>query len=187
MANIRRIEVVWSGLTGLPGVSIFHAGDTAAGMTALLRTYFNSIADQFPIGLSLSFPSQGELINDANGEVVGTWTDVPVTSVTGTGGLNYAAGVGTYTRWLTAGVVEGRRVQGRTFLCPLASTAYDSSGTLTTATVTDLQTAAQVLTDATPDLLIWSRGSETDPTGTSFQVVATAQPDKVSWLRSRRD
>ena len=187
MPNIRRIEVVWSGLSGLPGVSIFHAGETAAGMTALLRTYFGAIADQFPIGLSISFPSQGEVINDANGEVTGTWTDVPTTAVTGTGGINYAAGVGTYTRWLTGGVVEGRRVQGRTFLCPLASTGYDNSGTLATATVTDLQTAAQVLTDGTPDLLIWSRGTELDPTGMSFPVVAAAQPDKVSWLRSRRD
>lgn len=187
MANIRRIEVVWSGLTGLPGVSVFYTLDSGAGASALLRTYFNAIADQFPIGLSISFPSSGELINEVDGEVTGTWTDVPVTSVTGSGGLNYAAGVGTYTRWLTNGIVDGRRVQGRTFLCPLASTGYDSSGTLATATVTDLQTAAQVLVDAVPDLLIWSRGSETDPTGQAFPVLATAQPDKVSWLRSRRD
>lgn len=187
MPIIRRIEVVWSGLTGLPGVSVFYAGQTAVGTAALLRTYFSAIADQFPIGLSWAFPSGGELINDVNGEVTGSWTDTPVTSVTGTGGINYAAGVGTYTRWLTGGVVDGRRVQGRTFMTPLASTGYDSSGTLATATVTDFQTAAQVLVDATPDLLIWSRGSEADPTGMSFPVVATVQPDKVSWLRSRRD
>jgi len=183
MADIERIKVVWSGLTGLPGLSVFY-GDAGGSANADIKTFFTSIAALFPTPLTWTIPGNGDLVDDATGTLTGIWTNTGGGgTVNAAGSPPYAAGVGAYVNWETSGIVNGRRVKGRTFLLPLFNSAYDNSGTIVNAYVTTLQTAATALVTA-GSTLVWHRPGT--GTGSSFQPGAATVPDQVTSLRTRR-
>src|SRR6478752_4701630 len=128
MAAIRRIIVNWNGLAGLPGVSVFYSLDSVTGQLAALRTFFDSLKLAFPAPLQWSFPGSGDVLDSATGTLTGGWTDTTPSSVTATGSGQHASGVGMFVKWNTAAIVGGRRLKGRTFLCPLGSGQYESTG-----------------------------------------------------------
>jgi hypothetical protein len=180
-----RIPVIWNGLTGLPGVGVFYGDTTVSTAPADLVTFFNAIKGLFPSGLSWAVPSSGDLVNDNDGSLAGTWASGGGATVTATGGPNpYAAGVGCAIRWNTAGVVAGRRVRGRTFLTGALTGLYDTNGTLTGANVTTLQNAANALV-ASGSVRIWSRPTPSR-SGDSFTIAGAIAQDQVTSLRSRR-
>ena len=80
----------------------------------------------------------------------------------------------------------GRRIQGRTFLVPLVASAFDSTGTISTAALATLQTAANGLVAYdTIDPVVWKR--PTPFTVGSFATITEARiPDMAAVLRSRR-
>lgn len=97
-------------------------------------------------------------------------------------------------RWNTAGIVNSRRVRGRTFIVPVVNHVYAADGTLDTPDITTLQTAADAFIAAsgsTPQ--VWSRpfpGSANDPTprvGTAHNITTAVVPDKAVVLTTRRD
>jgi hypothetical protein len=94
-------------------------------------------------------------------------------------------GVGARVRWATNGIRNGRHVVGTTFLVPLASSAYTTTGFLATANSSALDAAAEALIVAAP-LYIVSRPSAAVPAGASNIVIGSTVPLEVSWLRSRR-
>jgi len=185
MASLRRIPVTWSGLTGLPGLSVFYA-DMATDAGANLATFFSSVSNRFPNGLSWSTPASGDVISDATGAITGAYTGATVISQTGSGGATaYAAGVGVAITWQTAGIINGRRLKGRTFMCPILASEFQTDGTITAAALTTLGTAAGVL--VTADVLkIWHRPTPGGTDGISSAVVGYSIADRVTALRSRR-
>ena len=66
----------------------------------------------------------------------GIWLSFRCHSGSGQGG--FAAGVGARVVWETGAVRNGRRVRGSTFVVPIWSSAYETNGTLHTATINDL-------------------------------------------------
>jgi hypothetical protein len=96
--------------------------------------------------------------------------------------------VGARVKWNTNGLFGDRKVVGSTFIVPLIINAYEGAGNLTSAVITNLQSAANALvTDMAGDMVIWSRGRVGGPPiGEKNAVVSASAPDKVSWLRSRR-
>jgi hypothetical protein len=188
MAAISKIPVVWTGLTGLPGLSVFYsaAGGEAAVVTAL-NTLLNAVKTQFPTGLTWQTPSAGDSIEDTTGQLVGGWSGASGANIAANGGSTaYAAGTGMYIRWATLTVVNGRRLKGRTFMCPILAAAYDTNGTVQNATVTTWQTAVDAFV-AGCDSRIWHRPTGGLATGTSAVVTAGVVPDVVTSLRSRRN
>lgn len=185
MATIRRYRVLWGGVGGLPGYSLFYA--TAAGaLGSDLVTFFTAIKGSFPGPLSWDVPLSGDTLDDATGTINGGWTDVGGGIVTATGSGAYAAGTGAYVRYGTAAIVNGRRLKGRTFLCPLVSGSYDSSGTIATVTLGQFNTAASTLA-TTGRLVVWHRPSVASPSGGSSSAATSGTcPDQVTSLRSRR-
>lgn len=185
MANLKRLKVVWSGLTGLPGLSVFTC-DPVLDPTGDVKDYFDDIKDYFPSPLSWSIPNSGDTFDDATGTLVGGWTGVNGGTVNATSSAPYAAGTGSYVAWGTAAIVGGRRLKGRTFLCPLNKDYFDNSGTIVNSAVTVMQTAAALLA-ATGVLHVWHRPSSPGGSdGSSSAVTSGTQLDRVTSLRTRR-
>lgn len=185
MTTVRRVPVTWSGVTGLPGVSAFTTEDDAAGIPAI-KAYFNAIKALFPAGVSWQIPTSGDTFDDTTGTINGSWSDSGGGTVASTGSGIWAAGTGTYVRWQTTVIRGGRRVKGRTFLCPIFGSAYQSDGTILDAYVTTLQTAADALV-AADSLCVWARpGSSGVAAGAACKVSSATQLDRVTSLRSRR-
>jgi len=185
MATLRRIPVTWTGLTGLPGVSVFYAA-SAVDAAANIDTFLSAVATRFPNGLTWSCPASGDTIDDTTGHLNGTWTGGTVIVRSGAGGSSgYAAGVGVAVQWLTGGLVNSRRLKGRTFLCPLLASEFQSDGTIAAATMTAITNAANTLATAGV-LQIWHRPSPGGSDGVSSVTVGASVPDRVTALRSRR-
>ena len=131
--------------------------------------------------------NQGDVIESTTGVISGSWAGAAQPSVSGTGVGAYTAPSGCVINWRTAGVVDGRRLRGRSFMVPLHGGAYDSDGTISAAALTSLRTAlATFQAAAAPVLQVWSR--PLDGAGGSNHTVTSADiPDKAAILRSRRD
>lgn len=187
MTDTAKIPVVWDGLAGLPGLSIFHSTTAQAPtLVSALVTFFTAIKGQFPTGLTWQIPSSGDTFDDQTGTLTGTWTGGSGSTVAASGGSTvYAAGTGAYVRWDTGAVINGRRVKGRTFLCPILGATFDTNGTLQNATVAAWQTAVNTLVSSST-LRVWHRPPPGGNTGIAVLVTAGTVPDKVTSLRSRR-
>lgn len=183
MANLQRIVCVWTGTSGLPGVSVFYgaAGGTA---NADIKAFFTSIKDILANPTSVAIPESGDLIDEVTGTLTGGWTNPSgAGTVTSAGSNIYAAGVGGYVVWNTAAIVGGRRLKGRTFLCPLNVGAYDTSGTLLATPRTTIVNAADTLVLA-GQTRVWHRPGTT--AGIGVVPFSASVPDQVTSLRSRR-
>jgi len=188
MATRSKIQVILSGAGVIGGgVSTFYTstGDEDALLSAL-EDFYGVVAASSPDDVTFSFPNEGVTINDATGDVNGAWTGtVSITPFAGAANTGFQMGVGARVRWSTNGFRNGRQVIGTTFLAPLASSAYTTTGFLASANSAALDVAAEALIVAAP-LYIVSRPSVALPTGASNIVIGAAVPLNVSWLRSRR-
>lgn len=185
-----RLRAEWSGtaLTG-SGVTTFYALDDSPGFPAAAKTFLESFKSNLPTGVSIVVPNFGDVIDTATGNLTGAWTDG--SALAGIGGLNstqaFAKGVGLQVRWHTNAIVAGRRVVGSTFICPLANSAFDLAGTLSSSQQTSAQTAAAAYLAAVPGAVIWSRpNAAAGRVGTVALISGSTVPDRPSWLRSRR-
>ena len=185
MTTIQRIPVVWNGLAGLPGVSV-HYGVLAGSAVADLKAFFTAIKALFPASLTWQVPVSGDTIDDASGRVNGTWADAAGGIVTSTGSGIWAQGTGMMVRWDTSAIHNGRRVKGRTFLCPMFGSAFQTDGTIIDAYVATVHTAADALV-AGGDAKIFTRPPKGTFSGGSSAVLSGAlAEDRVTSLRSRR-
>lgn len=175
----------WSGFKGAPGYSIFYATPDA-GVSGLIKSFFDTVADMLPGAVTIQNPSDGDRIDETTGLLTGVWTGGIGGTTVATGSGSYAGPAGAAITWGTNGIVAGKRVRGRTFLVPLHSTAYMTDGTLLDAVRTNIQTAADTLvTAAAGDLLVWSR-PRVGLAGSAHPVVSARVTDQVAVLRSRR-
>lgn len=168
------------------GLSTFYFGTSGTGVPAAVKSFFQSFALALPNNVTITIPQDGDLIDDATGNLVGTWSESSGggTVQGGTAG-DYAQGVGMQIRWQTGGIVGNRKVVGSTFIVPVTGAVFAADGTLDDATVTANRTAGTNLITAQPTLRVWSR-PRVGRAGSSYAVTACRAPDRVSWLRSRR-
>lgn len=197
MVDIFRYRVEWATGPGGPGVSTFHFGDGtnttgayAESAAAILAGMFGDLANYLPDDVTLTFPSEAELVDDATGQLVGVVSIAdPPDPVTGSSSTGFAGGVGARITWNTAAILRGRRVKGTTFLAPLDQGVYDSSGQIAPVIATAIQTAAggAVVAMAAADvpLLVWSRPTDT-AAGEANLVTGASVPARVAWLRTRK-
>lgn len=185
MVDIRKVPVTWQTGAGGVGYSVFYTLD-ADDATANLGTFFNAIKSIFPSSVSWSIPSTGDKLDVSSGVLTGTWTGGTAASITSSGSGTYAAGTGMYVKWATAGIKNGRKVQGRTFLAPVLSSVYDNDGTITGTNLTLVGGAATTLVAANK-LGVYSRPTTAFPNSGSFSAfTGSSVPDRVTSLRTRR-
>lgn len=182
---INRVPVQWNTGPGGAGVSVFYS-NFGVDMTVELGTFFNAIRAFFPTAVSWSVPSSGDILDEVSGLITGAWIGGTPVSITGSGATAYAAGTGCYVRWQTAGIANGRRVKGRTFLVPLLTSCYQTDGTIFDSNLATMQTASTALANS-GKMRIWHRPSNRGANnGNAFSVTAAIGPDRVTSLRSRR-
>lgn len=191
---IYRITVRWSGFTGAPGYTNLHFGDLASGDGARdgwerSVAFFNEFNDLLPNDVSWLVEGEAAVLDEQTGQIVDYQT-VSERPTPGSGGSpgGYSAASGAVITWNTAGVRNGRRVRGRTFLVPLGGGAYENDGTLSPSTISTLNSAAQELTGENFDSSfgVFSRPSNGGDGG-FYEVTGFRVPDMSAVLRSRRD
>lgn len=166
-------------------MSVFYATPDA-GVSTDIKAFFEAIKGFIPNGINIQCPSEGERINEVNGQLQSVWTGGVGGQVICNGAQANAAGVGAVVTWKTGSVVNGNRVTGRTFLVPLFTTAYATDGTLVETTRSAIQTAVDnLVTAAAGDLLIWHRPVG-GAGGSAHAVVSGRVSDTVATLRTRR-
>lgn len=192
--TIARVTAQWRGFRGAPGYSNFFFRGAVAdeqpneAMATAVATFFRAFNNLFPEDLTISINPTIDSIDETNGQLVGQAETDPPPTVAGGGSANYSAASGAVVNWLTQGFVGGRRVRGRTFLVPLASTVYDPAGDLTGAARTAISDAANALVanSSTSGLVVWSR-PKNGSGGSIHDVTNASVPDLGAILRSRRD
>lgn len=196
--SMARMRVVWSGAaTTGGGVSTFYFRTIPpAGAPAAVAAFFTAIKGFWTADQSWTIPNTGDVIDDADGSLVSSWTSGSSSVVTGTAsGHNWAQGVGTRVTWPTGAVMDGHRVIGATYLTSMNAIEFQTDGTLQAGTVAAIQAAGVTLIGAAPNLSVWHRPITAKPlhvppipfrAGGSANATTCVVPDKTSWLRSRR-
>lgn len=203
MAAIWQVTWEWSGQQGLPGyTNLFYDGGVPDATGALAaatksRLLWAGLPTCTPSGVVLSLVTDVRLLEETDGTLLDIFTVSGISSVTGTGGASGAGVAGGCIDWLTSTVHGTRRMQGRTFLVPLANGSYDSNGTLNGPTLTTIATAAEAMRTATgPTFGVWGRPRAADPdhvppitarAGLFGAAISSRVPDKSVYLSSRRD
>lgn len=196
--------VRWSGFTGAPGYSAFYfstdagfwdgglIGDSAeaAATSAAGRVHsaFTGILSQLPEDVSLDIEDECLILDSASGETLG-FVEIEAddfASTRGTGG--YSGPSGAVVNWRTNDYRNGRRIRGRTFLVPLAGSAYQSDGTLTSSALGSLRDfgSSVIGSGGDPQFGVWSRPRD-GAGGVFASAVNSNVPDMAAVLRSRRD
>lgn len=172
-------------MTG-PGLTTFYVTSTATGFPADFQTFFQAVKALIPTSVTITVPNAGDTLDATTGELSGSWTDAGGSTTTGTNAGAFVAGTGLSIKWATNGIVNGRRVNGRTFICPVAGGSFETDGTPQASTVSAVQTPATALITAlAPDFVVWHRpvgGAGGNPNA----IVSALVRDTASWLRSRR-
>lgn len=190
-----RLRLVWTGFNGAPGYSILHfdTGSTGAAAGAqqaadMCKTFLTAIRANFNQVVKIRPESSAEVINEDTGQITDIVSLTPPAEEAGAATAGFSGVSGAVVHWTTDGFKNGRRVRGKSFLVPLASTAYDADGTLTSGAITSITTAANALiaNNFTTNLVVYSRPTN-GTGGAKFDVTGVRVPDKAAILRSRRD
>lgn len=205
MAQIGRLRIPWEGVASGSGLStIFFkptpadsavTGDEGTAAVSGVKGFFDAIAGLLPNNISITYPTAADVLNDVNGQLLGSVAITQPSVTTGTDIATWAAPAGAYVRWETGVIVDGRRLRGRTYIVPLSSAEYDDSGNLGSATITTLQSAANSMltaaaTASTWDYAVWHRPVITagvvTRNGSSSPVTSALVRDFTAVLKSRR-
>lgn len=198
MAQMARITVNWTGFAGAPGYTNLHFRDFAGGgvtqavvdnAIARVDTWLDAWLNHMPITVNLGINPSVEVIEDTTNTLVDFMTGTPDTPRVGFINGSYSAVSGACVNWSTAGIRNGRRVRGRSFMIPLAGTAYGSDGTLDAGVLNSVRAATDVLINTAEegDLGVYSRPSTKVAADGAWHVVsAFTIPDRASILKSRR-
>lgn len=191
---ITRVTAIWTGFSGAPGYSnfffnAFGGGDEVTLEVERVRAFFQAIRDLLPSAVNIQVQQEAAILEESSGALIDyAQAEAPAQPVIGGTSANYSGPAGATVTWNTDAVARGRRLRGRTFLVPLAVSAYDPQGTLTNNTITTINGAADLLyaQGDGPELVIWSRPR--DGAGGSIGAVTSHRvADQAAVLRSRRD
>ena len=192
MAFIEQLQILMTGFPGAPGymTTYWDLSDDHPPMDDI-RSVFGAEGNIWPTGLTLTFPSTGNIIDDVDGSLVSTWVSDAPDDVVGGGTVAYAAPAGACFTWFTGAIHRGRKVQGRSFLVPLDGGMYQTDGTFNNTALGTLNAMAAAL-GIIGRQVVWCRPVLDDEggviaSGTSFDVQGGFCRDKVAVLRSRRD
>jgi hypothetical protein len=201
MAELIRVKARWANFVGGPGYSIFHFrtgedglgnADNAQAAADRVRGFFSTLATWIPNGATVTVESDVEGILQETGQLTNVYGVTAPAVVTGTASISnkYSAPTGAVVNWSTAGIRNGRRVRGRTFLVPMSSSAFGTDGTLDAGFISGMSPAATTLIGAFAgaSMVVFGRPSAKGASdGVAFPVTSFRIPDMAAILTSRRD
>ena len=182
-------RAIWLVPGGGVGYSVFHfalAGTqgNANSIATATHNFMASLVGQLPDDVHITFDAEVLDLTDG-GELVAVWGVTPPAQVAGTGVGSYARAVGARIDWATGKIVNGHRLNGRTYVVPLVGSAFDTTGNLIASvaqSITDQATAFIAATQASSRLVVWSRTHSI-----SWPVTTASTPVVGAILRGRRD
>ena len=184
--GVSRLRFIRQNAGNILGADVNAAAAASFGL-------FNAAKAATPSGMTWAIDPQVNVYDSDTGLVQGPMVISSMPSnVGGTGGNNWAAGVGARINWKTS-TVQGRRLmKGATYIVPLGALQFVTGGGVSPGFVTSMNTAAAAyLTAMTTALLypvVWHRppkGTHTGGlTGIVFSGVCSTVPAS---LRSRRE
>jgi hypothetical protein len=194
MALLWRVKVTWTGgKVGTGFTNLFFtegvgtAQQAADASRALFTGVYGATGTTLPTGIALTFPTQVDILEPGTGILLDA---IPVTAgspIAGSDATAYAAPAGMCITWRTTGVVNGQRVQGRTFFVPLGGSGLQNDGTPSAVMISAANTSGATLIAAAPEFAVWHRPeSVAAGGGASFPVVSLNVRDTAAVLTSRR-
>ena len=212
MPELMRVRTVFAGFSGAPGLMTqYFRGAVAPVSPSLAQLAIDRVKDaftarhaNFPVAWTWATQPQVDVLDDATGEVINSYTPT-ASNGAGTSSVSGYAPIasGVLVRWLTGAFVGGHRVVGKTYLVPTGNNTMEANGTLSSGALTEYNAwgAAMLNAGASDCLLhIWSRPrkaraagpgnkptAQTARTGSSYPVTAAITNDKMCVLTSRRD
>lgn len=188
--ELARVVVEWAGapVKGLAVNVLHYAADGGPPNPAAILSAYNAVKANIPNNVTITVPGSGDVIEDTTGELLSVWSAAGGGTVTGTASPAAAAGVGACVTYRTGGIINGRKLRGRTFLVPYSASAYDQDGTLTVNAKTFTDAFATAIMASGP-LAVWHRPKKGGPgnDGNSYGATLAITHDKVAYLSSRRD
>lgn len=178
MTNIYVQKVDWAGTYGHEGISrfAFVASDGGVptttqrdGVQAAVNAMITGAAGSLPADVKWTIDPIVEAFDGVLGGITGELpAAVAIPPGRGTNTGSYANGVGLTIKWKTGGMFNGRRVQGRTFIVPLAGQQFDGDGLVDTGVATAWQGLANAYITAMGTLsltpLVWGRPADVKAT-----------------------
>jgi hypothetical protein len=190
MSIVTEYRVKWSGGRIGEGFTVLHLEYDAitpiGPVNAAISAWFNSIKPSIPNTITWQFPNEMRQFDSVTGELTAVVAITPTANVTGgSASVDYGAPAGRLVKWATGTVVNGRRLNGHTYLVPTSSNGY-SAGSVTSAVQTSDNTAHTTLISALQSagapLVIWSRTGGVASTVKSGQTL-----QRATQLRRRND
>lgn len=183
---IDRLQVTFTGGPIGNGVAT-HYAVSGFGHQPDFRAFWLACSSITPITVHTTVPGYGDTIEVETGLLQSVWSDGnPLIAQAGQESHAYPAGVGACINWMTDGIVNGRRVRGRTFVVPLDGTRYDTDGTIEPTALSILRTAASDLLTACGEHFVIYHRPVDGAGGSAHAVTDYSVADRVSTLRSRR-
>lgn len=183
---------VWSGFAGAPAYTKFRfegalTGAQAGTAGSNVKTFLTSCSSYIPNTVVLAAPANAQIFDDDGTLQSEVALSPSVSNTTGGAAGTYAAPAGMCVHWLTGSVHLGHKVRGRTFLVPLASSAFDTDGTFASTPLGNIRAAATAYAASSPKPVIVSR----KPFGGGVaslvaQITAAQVNDRAAILKSRR-
>ena len=186
MADIREVILTWTFENGRESKTVLYFSPWTVGSSPIpgLRTIFDGLKNSFGSVTRVRFPSAGNVIDDATGELVGAWTEAAVADVAGTNASQPVQNASMLLmRWNTAAIVNGRRIKGRAFL-PGVSAACSNGGQVDIVTVNNFKTAFANI-GSSLGLRVWHRPNAKGP-GSSHVVTGVDVWNEWATWRPRR-
>lgn len=181
-------RAIWNVPGGGTGYTVLHFQNTSSAIAQQqadgTRVFFNALAASFPDDIQIEFDSEVLELSLA-GVLTAVHPVTPPAQVDGTNTGVYQRAGGARVDWTTGQIVAGRRLTGRTYLVPMASSLFDTEGQITPASITIIQNAANAFISASNswgNLAIWSRVHQV-----VHDVIGASVVPRGTILRSRRD
>lgn len=181
------VTTSWNIPSGIETKSVmyFGSGVPLSAARARVRGAFNGFMDSIATGVSFSVDTTARVLNAATGALEGIEIDATPQTATGAGsGLVVADATQVLLTWTTGLVLDGRFVQGRTFIPGLDANLL-SGGNLSPGAQADFQAAITAMVSPPAGFGIWHRPK---PGREGAHVVATGgiARSELAVLRRRR-
>lgn len=183
----REILVDWTTASGSDhrSVMFFDLSGAVATQRAALKAFLDTIKSQLDNGVTWTIETSGRELDDTTGALTGQWSES--TASTGVGVVNGepvpdAAQV--VMQWRTGVIVNGRFLQGRTYI-PGLTAAQLSDGNVSATTISAWTTAGTTLEGVANGLQVWHR-PVSGSGGQASNVLSAAVWPELGVLRRRR-
>lgn len=188
---LMRYRFVWTGgAVGTGYTTLFGMGTAAQafadGAYALMSSCIGSGAgSNTGGGITVTPDGFVDILDVPTGELTESQGVTASSALVSASTARYAGPAGLCITWTTSGVVNGKRVRGRTFIVPTIEARYDTNGTVLDSYRTTCLTAAGAYRVGSWAPAIYHRPKD-KVGGAAYAIAGHGIRDRISILTSRR-